>query len=438
MRTPILRWTRLLLVAGTATFVGCGSWPTGPGFAARTVVGTGNPALDVPAVQQAVDQGGTVLLKGRFDFGELGQVRLTRDVAVFGEADASGRPLTTIQGGFASLRSLPPETLTGPGPRIEIRRIRFDGAHWTPMQLLHTSGATVADNVVTRVKPAAFPPGPISGGRPYNMQHAVIIGGGSFEPGKPAPYRPGVATGPVKITGNDFDLATDVPRSTIAQAVFVIFTSGVQADIARNKIRNVARNSIEAIENFRGADGSGSIVIRDNDIETPAEGAPMPTPRAPNGIVVGYFLDPAAALDPKRAVEHRVTGNSVRAAGQTAAGSAAISLLADGATVADNRIVLAAPATVGMSISGSGNQVMRNRVEGSGALGIVVVPVPPLKGSNNVLADNDVTQLKAARAEIALMKGANQNRVSGSSGSVTDAGEGNVAVGVKRVTAAAN
>lgn len=33
------------------------------------VVGTANPLIDVPAVQSAVDQGGTVLLKGTFDFG---------------------------------------------------------------------------------------------------------------------------------------------------------------------------------------------------------------------------------------------------------------------------------------------------------------------------------------------------------------------------------
>ncbi len=37
--------------------------------AAQTVVvGTGNPDLDVPAVQAAVDQGGEVILKGHFSF----------------------------------------------------------------------------------------------------------------------------------------------------------------------------------------------------------------------------------------------------------------------------------------------------------------------------------------------------------------------------------
>lgn len=34
-----------------------------------TVYGTNNPAVDVPAVQSAVDQGGLVILKGTFDFG---------------------------------------------------------------------------------------------------------------------------------------------------------------------------------------------------------------------------------------------------------------------------------------------------------------------------------------------------------------------------------
>src|SRR5215470_14579226 len=42
-------------------------------FAARAatqtvVVGTGNPDIDVPAVQAAVDQGGEVVLKGHFSF----------------------------------------------------------------------------------------------------------------------------------------------------------------------------------------------------------------------------------------------------------------------------------------------------------------------------------------------------------------------------------
>jgi hypothetical protein len=190
MHFHLLRAAQAVVLGSSALLAGCGAWPTLPGAADRTVVGRADPALDIAAVQAAVDQGGTVLLKGTFDFGERGQVRLTRDVAVVGEADAQGRPVTTIRGGYATLRSILPDTVTGPGPKVEIRRIRFDGALWTPMQLLHTSGVTVAGNSVTRVKPIAFPPGPISGNQPYNMQHGVIVGGGALEPGKPYPYRP--------------------------------------------------------------------------------------------------------------------------------------------------------------------------------------------------------------------------------------------------------
>src|SRR4051812_20910159 len=47
--------------------------PSPPGHA-TVVIGTGNAALDVPAVQAAVDIGGDVVLKGHFDFGGLGTV----------------------------------------------------------------------------------------------------------------------------------------------------------------------------------------------------------------------------------------------------------------------------------------------------------------------------------------------------------------------------
>jgi hypothetical protein len=106
--------------------------------------------------------------------------------------------------------------------------------------------------------------------------------------------------------------------------------------------------------------------------------------------------------------------------------------------VSDNRIVLATPGAIGVIVAGSGNTVAGNRLEGGGTFGILVTPVPPLKAANNDVAGNDLTQLKPARGEIVLTKGANQNKVSGRGGSVTDAGEGNVTEGVQRVTAAAN
>jgi hypothetical protein len=63
-----------------------------------TVTGKRDSEQDVKAVQEAVDKGGTVLLKGTFDFGPKGRVDIKNDVAVWGESDGNGRPLTKIIG----------------------------------------------------------------------------------------------------------------------------------------------------------------------------------------------------------------------------------------------------------------------------------------------------------------------------------------------------
>ncbi len=100
------------------------------------VVGKSDPAYDVKAVQEAVDKGGTVLLKGTFNFGQKARVNIKNDVEIMGEIDSENKPVTKIEGGFWTFHSplpskeSPPET---PGPKITIQSIHFDGAVWTPM-----------------------------------------------------------------------------------------------------------------------------------------------------------------------------------------------------------------------------------------------------------------------------------------------------------------
>ncbi|MGD8657985.1 MAG: hypothetical protein PVG28_17830 [Desulfobacterales bacterium] len=48
------------------------------------ITGQNNPELDVKAVQEAVDKGGSVLLKGAFNFGQKGRVNIKNDVEVIG------------------------------------------------------------------------------------------------------------------------------------------------------------------------------------------------------------------------------------------------------------------------------------------------------------------------------------------------------------------
>jgi len=123
-------------------FIGIGNL-----YAYDTILtGSDTPETDLKAVQDAVDKGGTLLLKGTFNFGEKGQVKIKNDIEISGEKDDNGRPLTKISGGFWPFHSPLPSTelpLPGPGPKIVIKNIHFDGAIWTPMHFPYTSGAEI-------------------------------------------------------------------------------------------------------------------------------------------------------------------------------------------------------------------------------------------------------------------------------------------------------
>src|SRR4051794_22551743 len=67
--------------------------------AQTVVVGANDPAIDLPAVQAAVNQAGSVLLQGTFDFGTAGRVLINNDVEIGGETDVHGVPVTIINRG---------------------------------------------------------------------------------------------------------------------------------------------------------------------------------------------------------------------------------------------------------------------------------------------------------------------------------------------------
>lgn len=94
------------------------------------VLGKEDPGQDIKAVQEAVDQGGSILLKGAFDFGDKGNVIITKNVKIYGEEGKEGTHLTKILGGFQPFLSARPEELPleAPGPEVTIRQILFDGA----------------------------------------------------------------------------------------------------------------------------------------------------------------------------------------------------------------------------------------------------------------------------------------------------------------------
>ena len=390
------------------------------------VEGKNDPAVDVQAVQKAVDRGGTVLLKGRFDFGDKGSVTITKDVNVLGETDERGAPRTTIRGGHYAFHSpLTTQTLPPPGPKITIKNIHFDGALWAPIRLAYASGVTIAGNRITGVRPHPAPDR-----RQIGLQHGILVG--TLLPmDRRGQYQPGAVVGTVAIADNDIDLSTEAPTKTMAQGIFVFGTTGINARIARNTVTNCARNSIEVLDNYLSNDGGGFIVIQDNKIVTATEGVALPGPRTPNGIVVGYFRDRSAAVDPKRLIRHVILHNNVRARGKTSDG---ISVLTDGALVRNNHVVTEGPEAHAIRAVGSNTYIGRNKIEGSGALGLELVPTAPMTASGNEMEGNDFEQFKAAIVDVMVDKGANGNVVVGTNGSVIDLGAGNEIRGLKRLT----
>jgi hypothetical protein len=147
----------LLILAASLTVL----FSAGSLYAEYTVItGKNNEEFDVKAVQEAVDKGESVLLKGTFNFGQKGRVNIKNDTEIMGESDSDGKPLTKIRGGFWTFHSPLPSTelpLPGPGPKVTIKNIHFDGATWTPMHFPYISGAEISGNRITNVQPFGVP-----------------------------------------------------------------------------------------------------------------------------------------------------------------------------------------------------------------------------------------------------------------------------------------
>ena len=391
-------------------------------FAETTVIiGKNNEEFDVKAVQEAVDKGGSVLLKGTFNFGQKGRVNIKNDIKVTGEINSDGKPLTKITGGFWTFHSPLPSTeppLPGPGPKVTIKNIHFDGATWTPMHFPYISGAEISGNKITNVKPFGVPV-KWSGGENLLLNAGVLFGTRFAHREK---IIPGAVTGNLVVNKNDIDLKCKNPEITMGQGVFFIWTWGATIEIKGNRIRNVARNSIESLDNYIDENGIGKVVVAENNIVTPSVGIPFPSPRTPNGIIVGWFLDMAGGSDPKRNSKITVIRNFVQTNGETSLGIASIG---DGTAILGNRVeVKGGSKSSGISQLGSNAFIARNKIDGSGAFALGALSWKEVKANRNTFAWNDLKGFKASNTDF-LCQG-NDNIWIGTNCQVEDKGKGNI------------
>jgi hypothetical protein len=386
------------------------------------VIGQNNPEYDIKAIQDAVDKGGTVILKGTFNFGEKGRVKIKNDIDISGENYDSESPKTKIIGGFWPFHSPLPSTelpLPGPGPKIKIRNIHFDGAVWTPMHFPYTSGAEISGNKITNVHPYELPI-KWKGGDTLWVSAGALLGSRFAHSEK---FLPGATTGNLIFEKNEVDLKCHNPKITMSQGAFYLWTWGATIEVKGNIFKNVSRNSVESLDNYRNESGVGSVTVTDNKIITPVDGCPFPGPTSyPNGIVVGWFIDKSGAADPSRNSKTIVMNNYIETSAAELANG--IISLGDGTVVLENTIVMGGGSkSNGITLLGSNGFAARNTIKGSGNWALRSVKYGELKGSENTFAWNDLGEFKGASGDFMCM--ADNNTYIGAECDTLVKGEGN-------------
>jgi hypothetical protein len=384
------------------------------------VMATGDPARDVPNVQAALDKGGTVRLRGHFDFGENGRVKITKNVRILGRLDGSDEPLTTITGGDWTFYSPLPVDTAPPGkdgPLIVVRNLRFDGATGTPLHFAYAGGLEIGHCVVTNVAPknAAIT---WSQGDSLPFQAGIVVGNRLIHPEGDLK---GAVTGTVLIEANRLEMINDDPEETAGYGVLADWTTGAEMTIRDNVIERTSRNGIEALDNELDAKGKGFLRIESNRIVTDNAGIAYPNKFGPNGIVAGWYFDTRGGADFTRNSRAVITGNRVEARGEESIG---LLLYANDLVATCNDIVMGGGRGArGVVQTGSRGFFANNRVRGRANYALFCYPFEALTATANTFAWTELGLFTGFKGQVLL--GGRVNVVVGTVPSLIDRGQGN-------------
>jgi len=408
----------LLIFAAIATIALAAS------AAAQTVVvGTGDPDIDVPAVQAAVDQGRDVVLKGHFSFDRPptvptalegyppAMVLVSKAVAISGARDEDGKT-TSIEAGTI------PFYVEAPGAAVSVQGLRFVRPTGDAMLVYAVSGLAIASCKIEGVVP-------------LDVGGAGIEVNTSGNPPTPAqPGHPENISGTLLIANNDIDVPGTALDNTLG---IIVFSVGVpRAEVEVYVSGNSIRNSTERAINLYQVGGRAYV---ERNVITTSTIVGRSNIMGCRGTDVIHVTGTGAYLVARNSVHSRwATGGGIRVDSQAKAWPII------NAVVVENDVEMQAPddavfdrCSAGISIFGpaQGNVVLNNRVRGRARAALALLSKPAGVPASSTLVLNRSGHFQASLADVFVDDGVMNTLIAGP-GTVEDHGAGTVIMPLSR------
>jgi len=371
------------------------------GACAQTeLIGTGSPAIDVPAIQAAVNQGGNVLLKGTFSFTGAGSgspkrvVTISKNVNLAGALDDNG-DLPLIVNGER------PFFVSAPGADVTFEGLRFQ----TPK----TAGISIASVGNLRIANCKF------NGIVPGQVGTETVGFGIFS--NPGPY------GSLTIVDNMID-----GQATASFGINGIILVGTaqSIEIAGNLIQNTSAHGID-LRNVMG--------------DAHVEANTIMTGRFGRGGGVGRFVNAIRCIGlGNYLIEHNtVDFGFENAAGIRLAGTVKAIVRTNKITGSLVDDATPGPQSAAIQVEGtcSENVILNNTLQGRARVAFSVVhsdfPLDKRDGTGDPqvtsLIGNNHELLTASQSDVEVGPVANQTLVVGGNGTIVDLGVGTIVKG---------
>jgi hypothetical protein len=342
-------------------------------MAAQTlVVGTGNPDVDITAVQAAVDRGGSVVLKGHFSFERppsmhgmldnlMATILVSKEVTISGTWDDRG-DMATIQGGEI------PFAVEAPGKPIRIERLRFVRSQGYAILVAAVGGLSIESCTIAGVEPLAHSDDRAGIGYATGIYVASLLG----LPNRDRPGHPENIFGRLSIVNNEIV----VGGTPADNGMGIMLTSAgtaarpVDVDISGNTIRNATKKGI----NIKEIGGQARI---ERNVVTSTL---VYTGHALNALIAGIHCGGAGSYF---VAHNRIDYADPDAAGIRVRGFPGTGAIIEHATVVDNDVTMSVAegkafgmASAGIEVRGQArdNVIERNTIRGRARIALSVSP----------------------------------------------------------------